>query len=275
MSAMSDSNTISAEDAISRVRRDVTLGALLRFALLGGALTCLLIGPFTSAAFDSTLVLFVIGAVWLVLSFRSAKGSRESAMFPSLIAAGQFDAAERQVQRTLTTFSLFKSVKVVSLHHLAMLRHAQNRYQESAMLCRALLGQRLGPLNHLSKTSRLILADDLLELNDVAGAYQAIAGLYNYRLSLGEALRLLWVEQDYLSRIGAWDAMVANIGTKVQLVELMPTKQSARTQALLALAASKVNRHDWSGWLRRRVELLLGDVDELIAQRPILRELWN
>jgi hypothetical protein len=272
---MTEPSTISAEYAISRVRRDLTLGALLRFALLGSALLCVLVGPFTPAALHSTAALFVIGAVWLVLSFRSAQGSRESAIFPSLIAAGQYDAAERQLQKSLATFSLFKSVKVISLHHLAMLRHAQNRYQESAMLCRALLGQRLGPLDHLSKTSRLILADDLLELNDLSGAYQAIARLYHYRLSLGEALRLLWVEQDYLSRIGAWDAMMANIPTKVELAELMPTTQSARTQALLALAAKKVGRKDWSDWLRRRVELLLGDVKGLISQRPMLAELWN
>jgi hypothetical protein len=264
---------ISAEHAITRFRRDVTLGAMLRFTLLGGALLCILIGPFTSAAFHATIALFVIGAVWLVLSFRSARGSQETAMFPSLIAAGQYDVAEQRIERSLTTFSLFKSVKVLSLHHLAMLRHAQNRYQESAMLCRALLGQRLGPLDHLTKTSRLILADDLLELSDTSGAYEAIARLYNYRLSLGEALRLLWVEQDYLWRIGAWDRMMAGITTKVQLAELMPTNQSARTQALLALAAKKLGQNDWSEWLRRRVELL-ADVQNLIGQRPILRELW-
>jgi len=265
---------ITAEHAISRFRRDLTLGAAVRFALLGAALLCVLVGPFFGKRFDSTIALFVIGMVWLVLSFRSARNSQQTAMFPSLIAAGQYDVAEQQIERTLNTFSMFKSVKVLSLHNLAMLRHAQNRYQESAMLCRALLGQRLGPLDHLTKTSRLILADDLLELNDSAGAYEAIAELYNYRLTLGEALRLLYVEQDYLWRIGAWDRMFAGINTKVQLAEILPTPQSARTQALLSLAAKKLNRTDWSDWLRRRVELLT-DVQSLIGQRPVLRELWN
>ena len=45
---------ISAEYAIHRFRRDVTLGTLVRFALLAGALLCVSIGPFTSAAFDAT-----------------------------------------------------------------------------------------------------------------------------------------------------------------------------------------------------------------------------
>jgi hypothetical protein len=232
-----------------------------------------LVGPWLGKRFDPTIALFAIGMIWLVLSFRSARGSRQTAMFPSLIAAGQYDVAEQQIERTLNSFSIFKSVKVLSLHNLAMLRHAQSRYQESAMLCRALLGQRLGPLDHLSKTSRLILADDLLELNDTSGAYEAIARLYGYRLTLGEALRLLWVEQDYLWRIGAWDRMFSGIATKLQLAELLPTQQSARTQALLALAAKKVNRMDWSAWLRRRVELL-SDLQSLIGQRPVLRELW-
>ena len=111
-------------------------------------------------------------------------------------------------------------------------------------------------------------------MNDTAGAYEAIARLYDYRLSLAEALRLLWVEQDYLWRIAAWDRMTANLVTKVQLAELMPTNQSARTQALMSLAAKKLGRLDWSDWLRRRVELL-ADVQFLIGQRPVLRELWT
>jgi hypothetical protein len=265
---------MTAEHAISRFRRDITLGAALRVLLLGGALACVLIGSFTGGRFDGTILLFSIGAVWLVLSFRSARDSQASAVSPSLIAAGEFEIAERQIERSLTSFSLFKSAKVLSLHHLAMLRHAQRRYQESAMLCRALLGQRLGALSHLSKIGRLILADNLLELNDTAGAYQVIAQLYNYRLSLAEALRLLWVEQDYLWRIAAWDRMMAGIMTKVQLAELMPVAQGARTQALLALAAKKSGRQDWSAWLRRRVELLV-DVQSLIGLRPVLRELWT
>jgi hypothetical protein len=58
------------------------------------------------------------------------------------------------------------------------------------------------------------------------------------------------------------------------MAELLPTTQSARTQAFLALAAKKKNREDWSEWLRRRVELLT-DVQKLSADRPMLSELWK
>ena len=42
---------LAADYAISRIRRDLTLGAFVRFLLLGAALACLLVGPFVSTVF--------------------------------------------------------------------------------------------------------------------------------------------------------------------------------------------------------------------------------
>jgi hypothetical protein len=162
----------------------------------------------------------------------------------------------------------------MGLHHLAMLRHAQNCYQDSAMLCRAVLRQRLGNLAGLSKQSRLMLADALLELNDLRGAYDAIIRLYDQRLTLGEAMSLLRIELDYESRLGAWQQMLENVRTKVELSELMPANASARSQALLALAAKNDGKQKLSDWLRRRAELL-ADVESLKNERPLLKELWT
>ena len=67
----------------------------------------------------------------------------------------------------------------------------------------------------------MILADSLVEMGDVRGAHQAIASLYEERLSLGEAMNLLAVQLDYLWRVNAWAAMFAGISTKVQMAELM------------------------------------------------------
>jgi hypothetical protein len=137
------------------------------------------------------------------------------------------------------------------------------------------LGQRLGALQSINKPSRLILADALLELGDNGGAYQAIAGLYNQRLSLGEAMNLLLVQLHYEARIGAWDQMFGGgLVQKVELAELMPAGNAARAQAFLALAAQKRGRQDWAQWLRRRVELLT-DVQQLCAERPMLWEVWG
>src|SRR5205823_4411539 len=175
---------------------------------------------------------------------------------PTLMASVQFDEAELRIERVLRSFSIFRTVKLLSLHHLAVLRHAQRRWRDSAQLSQALLRQRLGSLQGLSRSSRLMLADSLMELGDMRGAYDALAGLYNQRLTLAEAMNLLAVQLDYEARIAAWSAMVQNLPAKVQLAELMPSTSAARTQALLALAAKRTGRDDWHNWLRRRAELL-------------------
>jgi hypothetical protein len=264
---------ISAESAIHRFRRDLTVSTLLKTVLVAVALLAIVVGPFVGGAFDGSLVLIVVGAVWLVLSYRSVRGSRMAADSPSLIASGQFEVAEQHIVDSLHSFSLFRTVKLLSLHHLALLRHAQQRWQETAMLCRALLRHRLGPASGLGKSTHLILADSLLEMGDVRGAYDSLAGLYQQRLTLGEALNLLGVQVDYMCRIAAWDAMLDQLPTRAQLAELMSTTRSAQTQALLALAAKKTGRGEWEQYLRRRAELLV-EPAELVHRRPVLAELW-
>lgn len=264
---------LSADAAISRVRRDLTLGLVLRIALLTGALLAVVMAPFSSNL-DGGLLLLVIGGLWLALSYQSMKGSRLVARSPSLIATGNFDEAERQIEKALRSFSIFRAAKLLSLHHLAMLRHAQHRWPEAAVLARTVLRLRLGALHGLSRSMRLILADSLLEMNDTHGAYESIAGLYNQRLALGEAMNLQLVQLDYLWRIRAWQEMFNNVAAKVELAELMPTGGAARAQALLALAARKIGREDWACWLIERVQLLV-DPPQLVRERPVLAELWN
>jgi len=266
---------ISAQYAISRFRRDMTFGTLLRSLLLAGAAFSLLLSlsPIDGRV-DGTMILVVIAAIWLALSYRSARGLRLAAQSPSVIASGQFDQAEAHVEMALRSFSLFRTVKLRTLHHLALLRHAERRWDDAAILSRTVLGNRLGASHPLTKPSRLILADALLELGDLGGAYAAMASLYNHRLTLAEAMELMLVQLDYSARIGAWQAMMSGVADKVQLAELMPAGNSARAQGLLALAAMKCGREDWKKWLADRVELL-ADVEELCRLRPMLWEVWS
>jgi hypothetical protein len=92
-------------------------------------------------------------------------------------------------------------------------------------------------------------------------------------LNLNESLTLQLLQLDYGSRIGAWDAMLQGLSLKVQLSELMPTLNAARSQALLALAALKSNQAELAQWLRRRAELLV-DPQQIAADRPIVAELF-
>jgi hypothetical protein len=262
---------IPAEAIIIRVRRDLTLGALLKALIIGVAVVVFLMRGALGSS--HLLVLALLGFAWIVLSYRSAMGSRMAADSQSLIAAGRYEAAEEQIEQVLQTFSLFRTSKLLGIHQLAVLRHAQRRWSDAAVLCRALLGRRLGPIRGVNKQCRLMLADSMLELGDARGAHEALAGLYQQRLTLEEAINLLAVQADFHARAGNWAELAAGIESKVQLAELMPSALSARTQALLALAAKKTGRDDWASWLTRRAELL-ADVQELCTRRPVLWELW-
>jgi len=266
----------SVQSAISRFRRDLTIGAAVRGSLIFGAIFCLLGGPagvFSTSALHGTVVLIAICFTWFVLGYRSIQSSRIAADSPLLIATGQLDEAEKRIDAALKGFSLFKANKLLSLHHFAMLRHAQRRWQESALLCGALLRQRMGAMGGLSRPASLLLADNLLHMGDLPGTYAALGRLYQQRLNLAEALTLQQLQLEYLSRVGAFDAMLAGLKSKVQLAELMPSSLSARTHAFLALAALKTGRIKLSDWLRKRAALLC-EVQTLLTERPALAELW-
>ncbi len=263
---------LPVDAAISRFRRDLTIATMLRAIFLTAIFACLLVGPLTNIEGGSAIAMIAVGGIWFFLSYRSMQGSRLAADSPGLIAAGEYDQAEHQIDSALRTFSISKAVKVLSLHHLALLRHAQRRWRESALLCQAILSQPTRGMSGLSRTTRLLMADSMLRLNDLRGAYDAMNGLYRYRLSLGEALTLQLLQLDYGSRIGAWDQMLMAVATKIQLSELMPSENAAQSQALLALAAMKRGRTDLARWLRRRVELL-ADLNELAVERPVLRDI--
>jgi hypothetical protein len=265
---------IATEHAIARFNRDLTLGRVLNIALLAAVAVSFFFffGGFLRSGIADMMALVAFTTLWIFLGVQSMRGTRLAAGSSSLIATGQFDQAEMQIEQAMRSFSLFRTTKLMSLHHLAVLRHAQRRWTDAADLCKALLRQRLGSLTGLSRQSRLLLADSLLELGDVRGAYEALVGLYCQRLTLAEALSLLVVQLDYLWRIGAWEAMLEGLGSKLELAELTNAHNAARVGAMLALAASKLGRKQLQEYLWRRVELL-ADVDELVRQRPILREL--
>jgi len=266
---------ISADHAIARFRRDLALGIFARALLLVTAVGGVVISGsrVPSGNMIGSALMIAVMIAWLALNRRAARRSRQVADASSLIAAGRFEEAEKEIELGLREFSLARTVKLVGLHHLALLRHAERRYGESAILCRTLLNQRLGTMGNIARPTRLIMADALLETADLTGAYAAITALYQEKLSLIEAVQLQSIQLDYLSQIGAWDAMISGWREKVDMTEIMPTEVSARSQACLALAAKKLGGTTLSTWLVSRVELLI-DPARLVAQRGVLAELW-
>lgn len=234
---------MQVESAIARCRRDIVYGALLKAVLLGSAAVCVVLGSISGNG--GTIALAGIGGIWIIwmtLNVRSAKASRIAAESPGLIAAGEFERAEANIDEALRSFSLIRAVKLTCLHYLLILRHKQRRWSDVATLAQAILNQPLGSLRTLNTHSRLILADALLEMNDTKGAYNAINALYNERLSLAEALYLTVIQLDYEARMQAWGAMLTSLTRRIQMSELMPSNNAARTQAFLALAALKMGK---------------------------------
>lgn len=265
---------LSADHVISKFRRDLTLGMALKVLLLAAAGVCLLAPAALGRGVDGAAALAVVGLAWIILSYKSLRGSRLSADSPALIASGQFEQAEQRIDQALKSFSLFATMKVMSLHHLALLRHAQRRWQETSDLCRAILRQRRGLRGGVSRPTRLILADSLMEMGDADGAGEQIAVVGRQRLSLMEMSLFLVIQLDYQHRAHDWEGMMEAVGRKVELAETMPAPAAARAQALMALAAHHMGREQWRDWLAGRAALL-ADAGELVKWREGLSAIWS
>src|SRR5687767_7565944 len=131
---------IPAHTAITRIRRDLTVSAVLKGVLVGIAALGLIVPNVTGIPGGDVILLTIVGAAWIGLSYRSIQGSRAAADSPHLIASGRLELAEKQIEQSLASFSLFRQAKLLTIHHLALLRHAQKRWGDVALLCRALLG---------------------------------------------------------------------------------------------------------------------------------------
>lgn len=264
---------ISTDDAILRVRRDLALTILVRRLLLILMLVVALFGPLLQGGWITGIVLVGLLFLWMSLQAKSIRRSQEAASSSMLIAAGAYQEAEEQIERSLRGFSIAQNVKLIGLHSLGVLRHAQRRFDEAALVCRALLDRR-DKSEPMERSAKIVLADSLLELGDLRGAHDAILGLYSHRLALGEAMQLLVIELEYSARIGAWQEMLANAASKIDLAEAMPTQPAAKAQAFLALAAKRTGLSELAYWLQRRSELLV-DPSELTQAKPVLGELWG
>src|SRR5262245_9836078 len=74
---------IQAYSAIARMRRDLTVSAIVKALLLGIAFFAVMIDAFRPGVISGSVVLAIIGGIWLALSFRSVKGSRMAAVSPA------------------------------------------------------------------------------------------------------------------------------------------------------------------------------------------------
>ncbi|MEM9881588.1 MAG: hypothetical protein AAF800_01570 [Planctomycetota bacterium] len=249
-------DVFDARQARRRLEID-TAGRRVLFALSIAAFAALLLfGPGGPPA----AVVAAVGvlAVWLALGFAGARTMRELPALGNLLDRDP-DAGEARLDELQRQKLLPRWVRLMLLHRLAVLRHRQQRFAESAAIAQTVLTTaRPGPAATHRGHLLLLLAEARLELRDLPGAWLALTELYRRPLGLHEALQRLALRTRYELSAGRPDAAVAGIDRKVALAELMPGPQCGALHAMLAAAARDAGRDDWHRALWPRVELLCG-----------------
>ena len=262
-----------ADQIVHSVDRGVLMARICRIAWFGLLILSILIGPAlgSSAAVTVQVVLFL--AMWVGLTAGGMRQSRVAMQWPVMIAQGQIEQAEEQIDQALRRFTVLSSVKLLGLHHLARIRLGQKRWADAATLSRGLLRYPLRTMPGLSTASYQILAEASMRLGDLSSAFVALQQLRRQKLPLDQSLGVLLLETVYLARIGAWPSLMDGIKSKLRLAELMPADGAAMTQGLLAVAAQRRGREDWATYLRSRCDLLT-DMPRLAVDEVCLQSIW-
>ncbi|MFA9479927.1 hypothetical protein ACERK3_16710 [Phycisphaerales bacterium AB-hyl4] len=203
----------------------------------------------------TVLPVILVLAGWMMINLISARVSRELPRLSALIGDDP-TLAEIQLAEHLRRRPLLRWVRLMLYHHLAMLRHRQRRFAESAAICRAVLDYRLGPARDARPHLLLMMAESTLECRDLGSAYGALNDLHRVRLNLVEAIQRLALQTRYELMAGYDEAVLQSRQQKVNLAELMPAPQCAAMHAMLAIAADRRRDEGLASWLWRRVELL-------------------
>ena len=262
---------LSAEQAITLARRWIVGSWLLNAVLFGLVIVATVWGYVSGLGLAPG---FAVGVLYFVVLVAGVQSRQLVLAAVPLIAAGDFVEAEQQLGQSLRSFSLLRSTKLIGLQQLATLRHAESKWADAARICRELSNRRGGtgrPGSGFDVQNRLMLAESLVELGDVHGAGVELLGLASLQLDLRETLLLTLVRLDVQSRMGHWEAMMADPQATMNLIELMPTVPAARAYALMALAADRVKAAGWRALFARRATLLM-DANDIVANRPIVRE---
>jgi hypothetical protein len=199
--------------------------------------------------------------LWLLASHASARTTRLALQAAQHAAAtDQTARLEDTLARGLKRFTLYRSIRVMLYHHLAVLRARQGRDAEAAAICAALLAGDLVPRVSGQRGKLLLLFTEVtLRAGGLWDAWAALGELAGLNMPLNDRLKRLELQTRYEAACGRWDRMLRQLPSKVQLSELMPAEESAAMQRRLLDAADRAGFAATAAWLRARAELLQGD----------------
>lgn len=262
---------MQVDQAIRRVNRDVVLVWAMHIALGVGVISALVVGAAMGAS--PILLAAIPCTLWVLMAINGVRETRNALQWPTLIASGKLEEAEREIERTIRGFSILRSVKLLSLHQLSVLKMAQRQWGEALQLSKAIVRHKLPKGHTLERASMLVLAGAAVQSDQLPDAYMAIGRLRAMPLSLDEQLALLVAECSYCGKLSAWNSLTNAMPEKVRMAELLPADLAAQVQAWLAVAARHCNRDDWGQYLIERCQLLV-DPARLCSQEPAFRQLW-
>jgi hypothetical protein len=265
-------NQAALDALLRRFRRQLTAAHVLRVGLLA-ALGVSLIWAARSPAPGGGRMVFLVAlagaAIWIALLIKSMGLARRIQTGSTLLSLGQLDDAEVWLRQAMMCFSFSARSKIVACQQLASLFFRRDSYAEAIVLCRELLRHRLRGLRNVWINARLLLADSLLMLDEVAGAYEALGPVCNVSLSLAERMKLLPIRLRYELAADHAASCVQSLKEKVRIAELLDAPRAALVHALLAEACRRQAMPAQQAFLCERARLY-HDLNELVERYPLI-----
>ncbi len=199
------------------------------------------------------VVLLVVG--WMWMNSISAGVWRSLPSVTAMISRDP-ESAEAGLAELMRRRPLVPWVRLLLYHRLAAIRHQQQRFGESAAICRELLNRSLGPVRKVRGALLLMLAEASLQCRDLYGAYSALSELRRENLNVAERLQWLALQTRYEVLIGSDQAVLNGVRHKLLWAELMPADHCGAVHAMMYVAARRAGKTELADWLYRRSELL-------------------
>ena len=205
----------------------------------------------------SLIPVLILPLLWVWISISTTRIARLLPQIGASINNNQPEHAQELIDQALKRQPVMRWARLLTYHRLAILRHRQRRFRETADLCQHLLAQPLtGPAAAAKPSLLLMLAESHLGCGHLTEAYHALDQLHRTRLDLAGALQRLALQTRYALKAGHYEHALEQGREKMQLAQLMPPPQCAAMHAMLATAAQKANRQKLAHWLWQRANLL-------------------
>jgi len=247
-----------------RLRWQIIRDRTLRWGLAIGVLVMLVVvtaepyrtgTPFGFSYLAVILAVVLAVGAWMLVNGISARSSTQLPRLTAMIEE-EPEQAEARLAWHFSRKPLVKWVRLLLYHRLALLRHHQQRYDETAAICHALLQHHLGPAKRTRRHLLLMLAEAQLERGDALGAFGPIEALHHAPLSLIESLQRLALQTRYELLAGFPQYALWQEPRKRRLAELLPAPHCGALHAMLATAADRCEQRELGDWLWQRTQLL-------------------